>query len=249
MASGSLQEEDFVILLVVFFVCLFIGLFAIPILMTAFSGAAAHSVIRAAMTLIFLAIAASLGMSFLGAVVPGGLGQVVPAVERIVECYPFPFLLAGSFALLNGVFVYLMKAPTALGRPVMDQLEGFRMYLETAEKDRLNMQAPELTTERFEALLPYAVALDVEKPWSEAFAAALQRAHPNDPDPLGNYHPGWHTGSGWSSSTFANSVSSTVAATSSALAAAIPASSGSSGFSSGGGGSGGGGGGGGGGGW
>ena len=37
------------------------------------------------------------------------------------------------FPLLNGVFYYLLRAPTAEGRPVMDQIEGFRMYMETAE--------------------------------------------------------------------------------------------------------------------
>jgi hypothetical protein len=172
---------------------------------------------------------------------------VLPAAERMVESYPFPFLVAGAFAMLNGLFFYLMKAPTALGRPVMDQLEGLRMYLETAEKDRLNLQAPELTATRFETLLPYAVALDVEKPWSDAFDAALRRAHPDDPAPTSHYSPGWRTG-GWSGSSFGNSIAGTVAGASSALAAAVPVSSGSSGFS-GGGGSGGGGGGGGGGGW
>jgi hypothetical protein len=70
----------------------------------------------------------------------------------------------------------------------MDQLAGLRLYLQTAESDRLNMNAPEITTERFEALLPYAVALDVEKPWSDAFAAALRRAHPDDADPMSHYH-------------------------------------------------------------
>ena len=86
-----------------------------------------------------------------------------------------------AFAALNGIFLYLMKAPTALGRPIMDQLAGFKLYLETAEAYRLNAQAPEITAERFEALLPYAVALDVEKPWADAFAAALRRAHPTMP--------------------------------------------------------------------
>ena len=93
---------------------------------------------------------------------------------------PFPFVLVSAFTAVNGLFLYLMKAPTALGRPVMDQLDGFRLYLETAEKDRLNLQAPEITADRFEALLPYAVALDVEKPWADAFGAALRRAHPDD---------------------------------------------------------------------
>ena len=94
------------------------------------------------------------------------------------RAYPFPFRAGAAFAGLNGLFFYLMRAPTALGRPIMDQLAGLKLYLETAESDRLNMQAPEITAERFEALLPYAVALNVEKPWSDAFAAALRRAHP-----------------------------------------------------------------------
>jgi uncharacterized membrane protein len=161
--------------------------------------------------------------------------------------YPFPFALVGSLATLNGLFLYLLKAPTATGRPLMDQIAGFRMYLETAESPRLNTGAPEITAERFEQILPYAVALDVEKPWSNAFAAALQKAYPND-DPSKHYQPRWNT-TGWSNTGFGNAMSSTVAATSSALASAMPpSSSGSSGFS-GGGGSGGGGGGGGGGGW
>jgi hypothetical protein len=152
----------------------------------------------------------------------------------------------GAFAALNGLFFYLMRAPTALGRPIMDQLAGFRLYLETAESDRLNLQAPELTADRFEALLPYAVALDVEKPWADAFVAALRRVHPNDADPMRHYQPTWSSG-GWSSGDFGRAVSSSVSSVSSALASAVPVSSGSSGFS--GGGSGGGGGGGGGGGW
>ena len=112
------------------------------------------------------------------------------------------------------------------------------------------MNAPEITAERFEALLPYAVALDVEKPWSDAFAAALRRANPDDPDPMSHYRSNWSSGGSWSSSNFGSSVSSSIAGVSGALASAVPVSSGSSGFSGGGGGgSGGGGGGGGGGGW
>ena len=111
---------------------------------------------------------------------------------RLLSSYPFPFVLVTAFTALNGMFLYLMRAPTTLGRPVMDQLAGFRLYLETAEADRLNMPgAPDITAERFEALLPYAVALDVEKPWADAFAAALKRAHPEDADPMRHYQPSW----------------------------------------------------------
>ena len=134
-----------------------------------------------------------------------------------VENYPFSFVLVSAFAMVNGLFFYLLRAPTALGRPIMDQLAGLRLYLQTAESDRLNLNAPEITAERFEALLPYAVALDVEKPWSDAFASALRRAHPGDADPMSRYRSGWSSGS-WSSSNFSSAVSSSISGVSSALA-------------------------------
>ena len=199
------------------------------------------------MSIIFLAIFISIANSLLKEWSPSALVDSLPAVWAYVEHYPFSFVLVGAFAMVNGLFFYLLRAPTALGRPIMDQLAGLRLYLQTAESDRLNMNAPEITAERFEALLPYAVALDVEKPWSDAFASALRRAHPDDADPMSHYRSGWSSGS-WSSSNFSSAVSSSISGVSSALASAVPVSSGSSGFG-GGGGSGGGGGGGGGGGW
>ncbi|HQI80957.1 MAG TPA: DUF2207 domain-containing protein, partial [Deltaproteobacteria bacterium] len=66
--------------------------------------------------------------------------------------------------LLNILFYHLMKAPTIRGRRVMDAIEGLRLYLSVAEKDRLNLlNPPEKTPEVFERFLPYALALDVEQ--------------------------------------------------------------------------------------
>jgi hypothetical protein len=174
----------------------------------------------------------------------------MPVFLRALADHPFPFALVGTFATVNGLFLYLLRAPTDIGRKVMDQIDGLRLYLQTAEEARLNMNAPEITAERFEALLPYAVALEVEKPWAEAFQKALARAHPGEAAPA--YSPAWSGGRAWSGNTIGSAVTSSVAAATGAFASAVPApSSDSSGFSSGGGGggSGGGGGGGGGGGW
>jgi uncharacterized membrane protein len=120
--------------------------------------------------------------------------------------------------------------------------------METAESGRLNIDnAPEITTERFEALLPFAVALGVERPWANAFQSALARAYPNDPDPMSHYHARWRRGGSWSGTNFGTSIASAVTSATSAMSSSIPrSSSSSSGFS---GGSGGGGGGRGGGGW
>ena len=146
---------------------------------------------------------------------------------------------------MNGVFYHLLKAPTAAGRRILDQIDGFRMYLSVAEKERLNLENPPAhTPQLFEMFLPYALALDVEQQWAEKFADVLAIAGRN----AGGYSPKWYSGTAWSSlgvAAFAGSLGSS-------LSSAISSASTAPGSSSGGGGggsTGGGGGGGGGGGW
>lgn len=157
-------------------------------------------------------------------------------------------VLVGVVAIVWS-FWYLIKQPTVEGRRVMDQIEGFRMYLSTAEKEYLDkLHPPERTPELFEKYLPYALALDVENQWSEQFADVLARASVGS---NGEYRPNWYQGSGWhaaSAGTFASGLGSSLSNAISSSSTAPGSSSGGSG-SSGGGFSGGGGGGGGGGGW
>ena len=249
VAFGGLQDTDTGILFGFGFTGFFAGMFLLPILRSVFGeGPKLAKIVQLAIFVAIAAIFASSAFNFAYAALISQMGESLPALRAFVENDPFPFVLVTAFAALNGIFLYLMKAPTVLGRKIMDQLDGLRLYLQTAESDRLNAAAPAITSDRFEALLPFAVALDVEKPWAHAFEAALRRAHPEDADPMRSYQPGWYGGGGsWSSGNFGNAMASTVGSVSGAFAAAVPASSGSSGF--GGGGSGGGGGGGGGGGW
>ncbi len=160
-----------------------------------------------------------------------------------------PFIGAITIVAIDLLFAFLMRAPTVQGRKVMDQIDGLKLYLETAEKNRLNMQGePPMTVERFEKLLPFAIALGVEKPWSEHFEAELSRS--GVPDTSSSYVPAWYHGRSFSDRGFSSSVSSVATAMSAAMMASQPSTSSGSGFSGGGGGgSGGGGGGGGGGGW
>jgi uncharacterized membrane protein YgcG len=160
---------------------------------------------------------------------------------------------AASIVAIGVLFAVLMRAPTVQGRKVMDQIDGFKMYLETAEERRLNFEgAPPMSVSRFEAILPYAIALKVEKLWSEHFEAELKRNAVEGVSD-GTYQPGFYRGTDWSSSRggFSNTVAAATSGMAAAMIAAQPVSSSSSGFSGGGGGgsSGGGGGGGGGGGW
>ncbi len=146
--------------------------------------------------------------------------------------------------VMAGVFYRLMRAWTPEGRKLMDEIEGFRMYLETAEQDRLNaLNPPERTPALFEKYLPYALALGVENQWAEQFSDVLAKAAQGE----SSYHPHWYTGSYWDSArpaAFATAVGAGLASTIAAASTAPGSSSsgGGGGFSGGGGGGGGGGG-------
>ena len=142
-------------------------------------------------------------------------------------------------------FGAIMRRPTLRGRKVLDEMLGFKDYLEVAEKDEMNLRnPPEKTPQLFEAYLPFALALGVEQAWAEKFARVLEAIR--GPDGR-SYQPSWYSGS-WSNTR----ISSNIGSVSSGLGSAISSSVTPPGSSSGGGGggfSGGGGGGGGGGGW
>lgn len=164
----------------------------------------------------------------------------------IIALEPPLYVLIGyaltTFVLL-GIFLYLFKAPTPPGRKIMDEIEGLKMYLETAESDRLNrMKSPALTPEVFEMFLPYAYALDVANEWSAAFKNTLESSL--SPDQA--YRPHWYYGGDAGNISFLDSMGSSMGnslSSSIASAASPPGSSGGGGGSSGGGGGGGGGGG------
>ncbi len=158
-----------------------------------------------------------------------------------------PAALALACILLADVAFYdLLKAPTRLGRKVLDRLEGFELYLSVAEEDRMNFHnPPERTPELFEKFLPYALALGVEQTWSEQFAGVLAAASQAPGGAGAGYHPRWYSGHGFHEhgvSGFASSLGSSFSGAIASSSRAPGSSSGSSGggFSGGGGGGGGG---------
>ena len=156
-------------------------------------------------------------------------------------------LFAGGVA--SYVFYHLLKAPTLAGARIFDQIDGFRLYLVTAEKDRFEkLNPPEITPQVFEKYLPYAIALDCENQWSKKFEAEAAAAGTAPTSTYNNYTPLWYSGSSFSRLGAAG-FSTALGASMASAAASAAVAPGSSSGSSGGGSSGGGGGGGGGGGW
>ncbi|MCJ7818329.1 MAG: DUF2207 domain-containing protein, partial [Syntrophales bacterium] len=169
-------------------------------------------------------------------------GEILGAVLFSVFVSVPAILILAAMGLVNALFYHLLKAPTLSGRKIMDQIEGFKLYLSVAEKERLNrLNPPEKTPALFERSLPYALALNVENAWSEQFAEVLARAG-TETQP---YSPVWYSGSSWDSShtsRFSDSLGSSCAGAISSSSTAPGSSSGSGGGGSSGGGGGGGGG-------
>ncbi|MCK4539911.1 DUF2207 domain-containing protein [Candidatus Parcubacteria bacterium] len=145
---------------------------------------------------------------------------------------------------ITGILILIlgnvMPKKTKKGVLAREKILGLKMYLEVAEKDRINFHnAPKKNPKIFEKLLPFAIVLGVEKKWAKQFEDIYHEA------------PNWYSSASarnFSALALANNLNSFQSQANSTLAS-MPssASSGGSGFS--GGGSGGGFGGGGGGSW
>lgn len=78
----------------------------------------------------------------------------------------------GQFSAQKGLMAKMVESGNIsdTGAKEWAKVEGFKLYLSVVEKDRLKFtDAPEKTPERFSKLLPYAVALGVEKEWAKQF--------------------------------------------------------------------------------
>jgi uncharacterized membrane protein len=189
----------------------------------------------------FLATLGKVGLLLVMVIVTAGVAAVFNATG------PFVFgAICGTVAA--GVFLALLPSRSVKGVAAKEHLLGLKMYLKTAESERIKkMQSPNApyavhghepkrTVHLFEKLLPYAMVLGVEQEWAKQF----EHIYRTPPD--------WYSGNwtAFNAGYLASSINSGVGAAVN-TAFSSPSSSSGSGFS--GGGSGGGGGGGGGGGW
>ena len=82
------------------------------------------------------------------------------------------FALLVAMLALDVTFLHLMRAPTWEGQTLIDEIEGFREFLNSVERFPMNRpDGPQQIQGTYERYLPYAVALEVEQAWSDRFVA------------------------------------------------------------------------------
>jgi uncharacterized membrane protein len=121
------------------------------------------------------------------------------------------------------IFGWFMSARTITGARALEKVLGFEEFLGRVEKDQI--ERLQKTPELFEKFLPYAMALQVEKKWVQAFSGIAVQP------------PQWYQGSYGSSFTpyFLVNDLNMMSAHAGSVMASAPRSSGGSGFGGGGG--------------
>jgi hypothetical protein len=171
------------------------------------------------------------------------VGVVVIAIGVTALLARFTQAALVGVGLVVGALVLLavagrFPARTGRGSAVLARVQGFRLYIATAEAEQIKFQEREQIFSRY---LPYAMVFGLADRWAGIFSDIGAAG----PDGAGLY---WYTGQpGWSMLYFGQSIGSFTTTTVGTIASTPPSASGGSGFS--GGFSGGGGGGGGGGSW
>lgn len=125
--------------------------------------------------------------------------------------------------VIGFVFARTMPARTATGSAMLDQAEGFRLYLRTAEADQLRFEEGE---DLFSRYLPYAIIFGLTERWAKLFAELAAQGHDVP-------QPSWYTGTAVGSAAFYGSggFTDSLSAFSSATTAMTASSSGSGGGS------------------
>ena len=161
-------------------------------------------------------------------------GLVLPAL--IVETFYWMAFLTGMVCIVLMLLLNkYMKKRTRLGNELLGQIKGFKRFLETSEKHRLEQLVCQ-TPDYFYDILPFAYVLGVSNVWIKKF------------ENIAIMQPDWYSGSdGFSHASFGHFMDTTMKSALSAMASSPSSSdsssnSGSSGGGSSGGGSGGGGG-------
>ena len=165
-ALAFVRPEEFTVALLVVYVC---GAIWALVLWLAIRGLRAFrtSILGAVFLLIVCLPVGLFGWIFQTALMKGIMGPTL---------WVYMAALA-ALAAMHIAFIRLLPAHTAMGAKLKAEVGGLRLYMVTAEEKRLDMlNPPDKTPALFEALLPYAIALDCTNQWSEKFASVLAAA-------------------------------------------------------------------------
>ncbi len=84
---------------------------------------------------------------------------------------------AAAMLVINLLFGTWLRAPTALGRQALEEIAGYRDFLQSVERPRLDalLAGDQCFTTGIDEHLGYIIALDVRDHWGDKLTAAIDR--------------------------------------------------------------------------
>lgn len=156
--------------------------------------------------------------------------MILPALTQD-NIYLFGYLIGFICLIIMAIFLKHITKRTPYGLEILGKIKGFKNYLETAEKDKLEAMVIQ-NPNYFYDILPYTYVLGISDKWIKKFETITMQS------------PNWYVGtSAFSMVTFGTFMNNTMSSATTAMSSSPRSSGGSSGGGSSGGGSGGGGGG------
>jgi hypothetical protein len=100
------------------------------------------------------------------------LAVIVYMLRKLAEgTSPAYAVMIAALLVVNVAWGPQLKRRTAKGRDILDQIAGFRLFLEKVEKDRLErLNSAEEMPLLLDEHLAYAIALEVREAWGDHLA-------------------------------------------------------------------------------
>ena len=112
-------------------------------------------------------------------IIPGAVGIALASIGAVVGAafteggidtqYGLCILIAIAGTVITFIFSTIMECRTEYGTNMLGKIRGFRRFLDTAEKPKLEALVME-NPMYFYNILPYTFALGVSKKWMDKFA-------------------------------------------------------------------------------
>lgn len=125
---------------------------------------------------------------------------IIVGVIGVFAYFPINRLSSTAIAMLIGLpimvvglalYSYMIKRDSEEKLQMQADIEGLKMYISLAEEKQMQFfNPPEITPEVFEKLLPYAIALKVDKIWGDKFEKTLLKSMQT----RDAYVPVWYAG-------------------------------------------------------
>ena len=109
------------------------------------------------------------GLAFSGLAVAGVVGVAMKIAPFVPAAFPVVLIV---LAALNVIPTPWLRRITDEGIKARVELEGFREFLAKVEQDQLDRSNPESHLQPREAMLPFAIALEVRESWGDSLANA-----------------------------------------------------------------------------